>query len=86
MTLQEIKDSYAVSVGYIDYENMIDRIIDNHSLSLAVETIIEHENEVMKIYAIECLKLASINAVVFFNDDFAEVDKESIINEKNIIK
>lgn len=80
-TLEQIKNEYAVSKGFICW---------SHLLS-STSMLDEHINEVMKIYAMECLKLASENA---FNKDvyigYGEISegkvKESITNENNIIK
>lgn len=83
MTLEQIKNDYAVSKGFKNWKYLQ---TDSYPHKLN-----EYINEVMRIYAMECLKLASENAEV---DDILElngdryylVDKESITNEKNIIK
>lgn len=80
-TLEQIKNDYSITQCYTDWNDMVyDLGYDNPSRLLRII------DEVMKIYAMECLKLASENAIVFFNEDFAEVCKESITNENNIIK
>lgn len=84
-TQEQIKNDYAVNMTFKDWSDLLNYFINEDS-KFSISTIIRHENEVMKIYAMECLKLASENAIVFFNEDFAEVDKGSITNENNIIK
>lgn len=87
--LETIKNDYAYSCGFENWRELF----------LACEQCFEsfeyYENEVMKIYARECLKLASENVKMKMKedilslsmlDDWTEIDKESITNEKNIIK
>lgn len=91
-TLNQIKNEYAVSKGYKDFDDLLICVINYEILS-------EQINEVMKIYAMECLKLASENAELFDinshscigdtyygNTHQITIDKESIISENNIIK
>nr|WP_297310390.1 hypothetical protein [uncultured Flavobacterium sp.] len=72
MSLQEIKDSYSVSKGFDNWEDLVYQLGYNRPSRLLL--IID---EVMKIYAMECLKLASENCYPF---------QQSITNENNIIK
>lgn len=90
-TLEQIKNDYAISVGCETWENLV---IDHfHDGLHVIDMLIEHENEVMKIYAMECLKLANNNLQysaldLDINDlpfDYYDM-QESIINENNIIK
>lgn len=80
ITLEQIKNDYAKINDYSSWESMI-RIYVKHS---KINEIISHENKVMKIYAKECLKLASENACLEIGIN--EIDKQSITNENNIIK
>lgn len=83
-TLEQIKNDYAIGKGLVDWNRLISSFFHPNLLDI-------HISEVMKIYAMECLKLASENAEV---DDILElngdryylVNKESITNENNIIK
>lgn len=77
MTLQEIKDRYAVINGYKTWESLVRKHFYNLSSIDAYRCVNEHENEVMKIYARECLKLAS--------ERFDEQFRFAITDEKNII-
>lgn len=87
MTLEKIKNKYAISQGY-GYWNEL--LLNNDSFTVGNL----HLNQVMKIYAMECLKLASENAYTTTETngldgeywDYNVVDKQSITNEKNIIK
>ncbi len=75
--LEQIKNEYAVSKGYEDFDDLLINVINYEILS-------EQINEVMKIYAMECLKLASDNLSLeecgFDGRDYG------ITNENNIIK
>lgn len=82
MILQEIKDSYAVSKGFVDWNKLISSFFHPNLLDI-------HISEVMKIYAMECLKLASENAYLNgseYSRCGCEINTESITNENNIIK
>ena len=79
-TLEQIKNDYAVSKGYLSWKGLL------AVLSFDLDFICKHENEVMKIYAMECLKLAYKNAEFYQDGDLAVLDYDSIINENNIIK
>ena len=46
MTKETIMNTYAIKQGYLNYEHLIDRIIDNNSLELARDLISEHQNAV----------------------------------------
>lgn len=85
MTLEKIKNDYAVSKGY---NNFCDIIFDFDGMD--IDEVSEHIDSVMKIYAMECLKLASENAKVesknFSDGVYYRVKEESITNENNIIK
>lgn len=80
-TLEQIKNDYAVSKGYIDWHSVI-RI---YALEyIEYEEYLFLENEVMKIYAMECLKLANKNLSL---EECGFDDRDyGITNEKNIIK
>lgn len=47
--LEQIKNEYAVSKGYEDFDDLLINVIN-------YEIISEQISEVMKIYAMECLK------------------------------
>lgn len=83
-TLEQIKNDYAVSKGYLSWKSLLS------TLSFDIDFICKHENEVMKIYARECLKLAADNAKADHHLIHIEwepvVIKGSITNENNIIK
>ena len=79
-TLEQIKNDYAVSKGYLSWKGLL------AVLSFDLDFICKHENELMKIYAMECLKLAYENAEFYQDGDLAVLDYDSITNENNIIK
>lgn len=87
-TLEQIKNDYARKNHYKDFSDMVYVLSDYAPIEVELE---EKFDEVMKIYAMECLKLASENA---FNNDvylgYGDISeskvKESITNENNIIK
>lgn len=94
MTTQEqIKNDYAVSMTFKDWSDLLNYFINEDS-KFSISTIIRHENEVMKTYAMECLKLASVNVIC--NENYININgievlneftvKQSITNENNIIK
>lgn len=76
----------AVSKGQFSWENLFRSYTLNTSTNDAFHSINSHENEVMKIYSMECLKLAYENAEFYQDGDLAVLDYDSITNEKNIIK
>lgn len=80
-TLEQIKNEFAVSKGYRDWESLMIEVC-----YFSNEEFFKHENKVMKIYARECLKLASENAYIEPMGMMTRVDKYSITNENNIIK
>ena len=87
MSLQEIKNDYAIDQGYLNWDDLIEsHFFDGLS---AIDDLISHENQVMKIYAMECLKLASDNLLIRphldGSIDYDDVEKQ-ITNENNIIK
>lgn len=73
-TLEQIKNDYSVDLGYADWEDLMTEVC-----YFSNEEFFEHENEVMKIYAMECLKLAMYNSSIHGHDD-------EITNKNNIIK
>lgn len=81
-TLEQIKNDYAVNKGYYDFDDLLISVINYEILS-------EQINEVMKIYTIECLKLASERTseqyVRPITLNYQEI-KDLITNENNIIK
>ena len=78
-TLEQIKNDYAVSKGY---DNFCDIIFDFDGMN--IHEVSEHIDEVMKIYAMECLKRASENLL---NSGFFTIEADKVItNENNIIK
>ena len=85
MTLEQIKNDYAVSKGYDDWYNIVYHV-DNKG------TLDDHIDEVMKIYAMECLKLASLNVdyeYTFLYSSERNVGDEvakQITNENNLIQ
>lgn len=86
-TLEQIKNDYAISKGYDCWESLFgaSSYYDNNEF-------FKHENKVMKIYAMECLKLASENVdyeYTFLYSSERNVGDEvakQITNENNIIK
>lgn len=95
-TLEQIKNDYAVSIGYSDWENLITSMIFNSVPKSTIGKLTELEKHMDNISVItqkECLKLASENAEVEkeysikYESFIPEgVNKESITNENNIIK
>ena len=84
MTLEQIKNEYAISQGYGHWNELL---LNNDSFTIGNL----HLNKVMQIYARKCLELASENVIlgwkfIPFEDYSPFVDKESITNENNIIK
>ena len=77
-TLKQIKDDYAVKQGFANWYELI---------TYCNEKYLDHYiTEVMKIYAMECLELASERACIEPLGMMTRVDKKSITNENNIIK
>lgn len=91
MSLQEIKDNYAKSVGYDNWEDLEysinnEEFKNKHYYHLNDETD-NHIDQVMKLYAMECLKKASENmkqTAGQWNADFSS-QKRSIHNESNLV-
>lgn len=85
-TLEQIKNDFAISKGYEDFNSLVNWEQNNDDNIVLNSKI----NEVMKIYAMECLKLASENAYCETGNNefgyFSKVKKESITNENNLIK
>lgn len=85
-SLEQIKNDYAEKRGYISWSSLVEENI--YSLDSMEYDI----NEVMKIYARECLKLASENVdyeYTFLYSSERNVGDEvakQITNENNIIK
>lgn len=82
-TLEQIKNDYAKSRGFADWEDLMTKVcyFDN-------EEFFNQENELLILVQKECLKNASENADIkysFYGND-VEINKESITNEKNIIR
>lgn len=77
-TLEEIKYDYAVTQKF---EHWIDLLECNSELEFEID---RHINEVIKIYARECLKLANKN-LSLENHGVSDMDY-GITNENNIIK
>lgn len=91
-TLEQIKNDYAVEQCFLNWDDLIEsHFFDGLS---AINDLISHENEVMKIYAMECLKLASENVTTVHHKlqtienviKAIHLTKHSITNENNIIK
>lgn len=76
-TLKQIKDDYAIQQGFANWYEL---------LTYCKEKYLNHYiTEVMKIYAMECLKRASINAKIhrkYFKNGFVyqECNYESFVN------
>lgn len=89
-TLEQIKNDYAISKGYEDFNSLVNWEQNNDDNIVLNSNI----NEVMKIYAMECLKLASENVIC--NENYININgievlnefsvKQSITNENNLIK
>lgn len=80
LTLERIKNDYAISKGYADWFSLLLTTTRNNEyyiLELHIETV-------MVLLQKECLKLASENACLEIGIN--EIDKQSITNENNIIK
>lgn len=78
-TLEQIKNEYSVEQGFQNWKYLQ---VESYPHQLN-----EHINEVMKIYAMECLKRASENANYILDaNDNVIIIKSSITNENNIIK
>lgn len=85
MTLLKIKDNFAKSqFGFDTWEEFL-----NHYAGRHPEWFEQYYDEITKIYAMECLKKASENAVIkHIGANYREpwcVNKESIVNENNLI-
>lgn len=84
MTLEKIKNDYAVNKGYRNFNDLVNWCHDNDENT----SLNKHFNEVMKIYAMECLKLASDkidNSSFRSKSDYVFTVKE-VTNENNLIK
>ena len=80
-TLQEIKNHYAQEQGYEDWEDLIE---DNWK-TILMES---HMNEICIRAQKAALEKAAENATMLFDAiyDWHAVNKESIINENNLIR
>lgn len=84
-TLEQIKNEYSKTQHYGCWNELL---LNNDTFTVGNL----HLNNVMKIYAMECLKLASESEFTFSkresldSDWIVYVKKESITNENNIIK
>lgn len=74
MTLEQIKNNYAVSKNFTDWDDLVYDLGYNRTSRL-----LQFIDEVMKIYAMECLKLASER----FGTDY---NVNRVLNENNLIK
>lgn len=88
MTLQEIKDTYAKSVGYEDWEDLLESVISICELELNYYKFLQ---EYAKLKAQEALEMASEEAytVEIEDDDGILIDivyKPSIISVIDKIK
>lgn len=81
MNLEQIKNDYAVGIGYDDWKSMLTEIFQ-----FSVDEIIEHENEVMILAQKECLKRAVNNKVLYPYKGIPLINSEDVTNENNIIK
>ena len=84
-TIEEIKNNYAKERGYLSWKSLLS------TLSFDIDFICKHENKVFELVQIEQQKLIADNAdtkMERYNDlqDVIVVDKDSIINENNIIR
>lgn len=89
-TLKQIKNRFALEKGYYDWLDLFLRLTEGEITQNKV-TFMQYEEEMMKIYAMECLKLASENAEVVDKKSpsgswYFGVCEQSITNENNIIK
>ena len=82
MTKEEIYNTYAIKQGYLNYEHLIDRIIDNNSLELARDLILEHQNAVTNLIQEELKKKIhnELNGVHFYNRTYFEHCSKEILN------
>lgn len=88
-TLEEIKDNYAKSCGYEDWDKIIEKFGMDGQITKS--EFKEHENKVFELVQQEQQKLIADNAdtkMERYNDlqDIVVVDKSTIINENNIIR
>ena len=79
MTLEQIKNDYAVSKNYLNWDDLLINVLD-------IEILDSQITEVMKIYAMECLKLASSSIDYKIESAVYRYVTGSITNENNLIK
>lgn len=91
---QHILNEYAKSLGCGDWELLLYDFINDESIYRA-DAITEHVMKVIDIIQKKSLERASENVKtkmksnideLSMNDDWREIDKESITNENNLIK
>ena len=82
--LQEIKDTYAKEQGYEDWKELMEELYGNVP-ELRIE---KYMDEICICAQKEALEKASENATMLFDAvyDWHAVNKESIINENNLIR
>lgn len=85
-TLEQIKNDYIRDKYLASHDLDTWSEFQNFFANRHPEWFEQHWEEVMKIYAMECLKLASENAYIEPMGMMTRVDKQSITNENNIIK
>jgi len=100
-TLEQIKNDYAVSKEYSNWNSLVEYYLfsqvyekENNIKMFANRRLKNHIDAVMKIYAMECLKLASDNVTTVHHKlqtrenviNAIHFTKHSITNENNIIK
>lgn len=99
MTTQEqIKNDYSKEQSFENWNDLIEFYLNQEVYEketnikmFSNRRLQNHIDAVMKIYAMECLKLASENADIVYKQTesgtfYFGIDEESITNENNIIK
>ncbi len=90
MDLRQIKDQYAKEMAFENWQHLVAKIkSESKFFTVALSTIMMHNDEATKLYAEECckasLKEASKNACIEPKGMMTRVDKKSIDNFENII-
>lgn len=84
MTQEQIKNEYAVSKGFINWEDLVYMTIVELSSELACDEIIEHQNAVtdliQKEYAVKISKNVKIDSKVIDGVIYYRVNESSILN------
>ena len=82
-TLEEIKNNYAKEQGFENWHEIKKAFRDREITFLKFG---RYENKLFELIQVEQQKLIADNARLQVKDGFIEVNRESIINENNIIR